>query len=227
MLKSYEELRKIDVRPYCDPRDGFLYLNWAKCIELLHDNGAEKVYFEPIPDEKTGSSLRMTDAEFKDSKDNTNRCYETRIKVVIDDLEFEMQTPVMNGSNPVKDNSMSQQRVWTSMCRAFVKGVAIRTGLGFSLWLDEEEKATNTKGKFENEIPVNDVPVTAPMITCLEHYAEVYHLNLNKWLESNGTDWEHLTDMQAGLMLRALNEKYGALGIPEEQEIEKVTGKKK
>lgn len=227
MLKSYEELRKVDVRPYCDPRDGFLYLNWAKCIELLHDNGAEKVYFEPIPDEKTGSSLRMTDAEFKDSKGNTNRCYETRIKVVIDDLEFEMQTPVMNGSNPVKDNSMSQQRVWTSMCRAFVKGVAIRTGLGFSLWLDEEEKATNTKGKFENEIPVNDVPVTAPMIKCLEHYAEEYHLNLNKWLESNGTDWEHLTDMQAGLMLRALNEKYGALGIPEEQEVEKVKGKKK
>ena len=30
---------------------------------------------------------------------------------------------------------MSQQRVWASQCRAFVKGVAVRTGLGFSLWL--------------------------------------------------------------------------------------------
>lgn len=211
MLKSYEELRKVDVRPYCDPRDGFLYLNWAKCIELLHDNGAEKVYFEPIPDEKTGSSLRMSDVEFKDSKGNVNRVYETRIKVVIDDLVFIMQTPVMNGSNPVKDNSMNQNRVWTSMCRAFVKGVAIHTGLGFSLWLDEEEKATNTKGKFENDVPVDDVPATQAQIKCLEHYAEVYHLNLAKWVESNGTTWEKLTDMQAGAMLRALNEKYGQL----------------
>ena len=217
MLKSYEELRKIDVKPFCDPRDGFLYLNWAKCIELLHDNGAEKVFFEPIPDEKTGSSLRMSDVEFKDSKGNVNRVYETRIRVTIDDLVFEMQTPVMNGSNPVKDNSMNQNRVWTSMCRAFVKGVAIHTGLGFNLWLGEEEKATNTKGQFETEIPVNDVPATEPQIKCLEHYAQEYHINLTKWLEINGTSWEKLTDMQAGKMLRALNEKYGALGIQEEE----------
>lgn len=34
-LKSYEELIKVDVRQYCEERDGFTYLNWAKCIELL------------------------------------------------------------------------------------------------------------------------------------------------------------------------------------------------
>lgn len=50
-----------------------------------------------------------------------------------------MQSPVMNGANPVKDNSMSQQRVWNSMTRSFVKAVAMYTGLGFSLWLKEEE----------------------------------------------------------------------------------------
>ena len=33
MLKSYKELRQIDVRPYCEERDGLLYLNWAKCID--------------------------------------------------------------------------------------------------------------------------------------------------------------------------------------------------
>lgn len=219
MLKSYEELRKIDVTPYCEPRDGFLYLNWAKCIELLHDNGAEKVYFEPIPDEKTGSSLRMSEVEFKDSKGNANRVYETRIKVVIDDLVFIMQTPVMNGTNPVKDNSMNQNRVWTSMCRAFVKGVAIHTGLGFSLWLKEEEEP---RDDFNGNIPVNDVPADKTQIKCLEHYAEVYHLNMNKWLEANGTNWDKLTEMQAGKMLRALNEKYGALAPQEE-----AKGKKK
>ena len=137
-LKSYEELVKVDVRQYCEERDGFTYLNWAKCIELLRQNGATEVYWEPIPDPQTGSSLRKTDIEFKDKNNNTNRCYETRIKVVIDDKEYEMQTPVMNGANPVKDNSMSQQRVWNSMCRAFVKCVAIHTGLGFNLWLKEE-----------------------------------------------------------------------------------------
>ena len=44
----------------------------------------------------------MVDKDFADSKGNTNRCYETRIRVVIDNKEYEMQSPVMNGSNPVK-----------------------------------------------------------------------------------------------------------------------------
>ena len=150
MLKSYEEMRQVDVKPYCEERDGMLYLNWAKCTDLLHQNGAEIVRWFPIPDEKTGSSLRMVDTVFIDKQNNTNRCYETRIKVIIDDNEYEMQTPVMNGSNPVKDNSMSQQRVWNSMCRAFVKCVAINTGLGFDLWLKEEMQP------FKNVIPEND-----------------------------------------------------------------------
>ena len=37
-LKSYEEMRQIDVKPYCEERDGLTYLNWAKCIDLLHEN---------------------------------------------------------------------------------------------------------------------------------------------------------------------------------------------
>lgn len=143
-LKSYSELRQVDVTPYCDDRDGVKYLNWAKCVDLLHENGAEKVYFIPLTN-SNGSSLFMSDVEFKDSKNNTNRCYETRIEIHIDDLVFQMQSPVMNGANPVKDNSMSQQRLWNSMTRSFVKGVAIHTGLGFDLWL-KEEKETTKKG---------------------------------------------------------------------------------
>lgn len=209
MLKSYEELRKVDVSKYVEKRDGFSYLNWAKCIELLRDNGAEVVYFEPIPDEKTGSSLRMTETEFKDKNGGTNRCYETRIKVVIDDKTYFMQTPVMNGSNPVKDNSMNQNRVWTSMCRAFVKCVAINTGLGFSLWLKEE---TYTK-PFESEIPVENRPADEAQIKCIKHYGETYHIDLDKWLKMNGVTWDKLTELDAGKILRTLNEKYGALEI--------------
>lgn len=132
-LPSFSEMRKVDLSKYLKKRDKADYLNWAVVKQLLHDNGAEKVYFTPIPVEN-GSSLIMTDKVFTDSNSNTNQVYETRIKVVIDELEFEMQGPVMNGANPVKDNSMTQQRLWNSQTRLFVKGVAIHTGLGFDLW---------------------------------------------------------------------------------------------
>ena len=84
MLKSYEEMRKIDVTPYCEERDGLAYLNWAKCIDLLHENGAEKVYFEPVVNEFTGSSLFMTEQAFTDKNGMVNRVYETAVKIVID-----------------------------------------------------------------------------------------------------------------------------------------------
>lgn len=142
MLKSYSELSKIDVRPYCEMRQAkddrgrtieVPYLNWAKCIELLYANGAENVWFEPVAG-ANGSSLIMSDQVFTDKNGVVNRCYEVRVRIRIDGDVFEYQAPLMNGSNPVKDNSMTQQRLWNAQTRAFVKGVAIRTGLGFSLW---------------------------------------------------------------------------------------------
>lgn len=155
MLKSYEELRNVDVSPYTEKRDGADYLNWAKVVDLLHENGASIVYFEPIVNEKTGSSLFMTEQVFTDSKNNTNRVYETAVKIVIDDLEFIQRGPVTNGSNPVKDNSMTQQRLWNCQTRLFVKGVAIRTGLGFDLWLKEEKK--NEADSWEDDVNKHDI----------------------------------------------------------------------
>ena len=141
MLKPYDEMRKIKVDKYCKERDGIKYLNWAKCIDLLHQNGAEKVYFEPLTD-ANGSSLFCSEHAFTDKGGTINRCYEIAIKVVVDENEWIFRGPVMNGPNPVKDNSMSQQRVWNAQTRAFVKCIAIHTGLGFDLWLDEECKET-------------------------------------------------------------------------------------
>lgn len=159
MLKNFNELRDIDVLPFCDVREAkddngkkikVPYLNWAKCIDLLHKNGAEKVYFEPLTN-KDGSSLFMSDVSFaKDESSAPNRCYEVAVKIVIDDDEFIMRSPVMNGANPVRDNSMSQQRVWNSQTRAFVKGVAIHTGLGFDLWCKSEEDEENNAPKEED-----------------------------------------------------------------------------
>lgn len=154
-LKKYDELRKIDVSQWTDKRDGAEYLNWAKLVDLLHENGAEIVYFEPVVNPTTGSSLFMSDKEYVDSKGNTNRVYETAVKIVIDDLEFIQRGPVTNGSNPVKDNSMSQQRLWNCQTRLFVKGVAIRTGLGFDLWLKEEHKIE--KDSWEDDITKHDI----------------------------------------------------------------------
>lgn len=156
-IKSYAEMRKIDVIPHCDYREAkddkgkkiqVPYLNWAKCKDLLHEYGAETVYFEPCVN-ANGSSLFMSDQVFIDKNDITNRCYEVRVKIVIDDLEFEAQYPLMNGSNPVKDNSMTQQRLWNAQTRAFVKGVAMRTGLGFGLWVTGDEA--------EDKSPVEDL----------------------------------------------------------------------
>lgn len=144
MLKSYNEMRKVDVSAFTEDRDGMKYLNWAKCVDLLHQHGAEKVYFQPIVNEK-GSSLFMTEKEFIDKNKVVNQCYEVGVHIVIDDLEFDMRGPLMNASNPVKDNSMSQQRIWNCQTRLFVKGVAIHTGLGFDLWLKEEMQSNDSK----------------------------------------------------------------------------------
>lgn len=154
MLKSYDELRKIDVSQWVEKRDGADYLNWAKVIDLLHENGAEKVYFDPVPNEN-GSSLYMCDREYTDNKGNTNKVYETAVKIVVDDDEWIQRGPVMNGSNPVKDNSMSQQRLWNCQTRLFVKGIAIRKGLGFDLWLKEELK--DSKNNWEDDLSRHDI----------------------------------------------------------------------
>ena len=203
-LKSYDEMRKVDVKPYCEKRDGLDYLNWAMCIDLLHKNGANEVYWEPIPNEKTGNSLRMSDVVFTDKNNNTNRCYETRIRVVIDDKEYEMQTPVMNGANPVKDNSMSQKRVWNSMCRAFVKCVAIHTGLGFDLWLKEEYN------NMENNIPeTGEKLASEAKIKTIKNICISHGIDGDAWVAGNGKTWETLTEIESAQMLKALKARYG------------------
>lgn len=136
MLKSFNELRNLDISKYIKKRDKADYLPWAVCIDLLHQNGAEKVYFEPLTNDK-GSSLFMSEKTFTDKNGNTNNCYEVAVKITIDDDIFISREPLMNGSNPVKDNSLTQQRLGNAQKRAFVKGVAIHTGLGFGLWSND------------------------------------------------------------------------------------------
>lgn len=136
--KSFNEMMQVDVSPYVKQRDGADYLNWAMCKKLLHDNGAEEVMFYPVLG-ADGSSLRMSGKEFVDKNGTANNVYEVLVHIKVDNIEWDIAYPVMNGANPVKDNSMSQQRVHNAVKRAFVKGVAERIGLGFGLWLDEDD----------------------------------------------------------------------------------------
>lgn len=156
-LKSYSELRKIDVLPYCDTREArdekgnkiqVPFLNWAKCKDLLHENGAEKVYFEPLINDN-GSTLFMTNETFVNEKGGKNRCFEVRVKVVIDDLEFIQNYPLLNGVYVVREDNINQLRVSNAQARAFVKGVAIHTGLGFGLWVNESEPQEDNNDDLE------------------------------------------------------------------------------
>jgi hypothetical protein len=202
-LKTWEEMRKIDVVPFCKKRDGMLYLNWAKCIDLLRQNGAEEVYFVPIQNARTGTSLFESETAFSDKNGITNRCYETRIEIHIDGKVYYMQSPVMNGSNPVKDNSMSQQRVWNSMTRSFVKGVAIYTGLGFDLWLNEEDIVD------PNMPSTLEKPASSPKIKTIQSLCAKHCIDGDAWVTSNNRTWETLTEKEATQMLLALKDRYG------------------
>ena len=138
MLKSWNEMRQLDISKYVKQRDKADYLPWASCLKLLYENGAEKVEILPLTTEN-GSSLFMSDQVFTDKSGNTNRCYEVRVNVVIDGRYYNISYPVMNGINAVRDNLMNQNAVHKAQMRAFVKCVAINTGLGFDLWLDDSD----------------------------------------------------------------------------------------
>ena len=137
-IKSWNEMRQLDISKYVKKRDGADYLPWAECLKLLYENGAEKVVIIPQTTE-SGSSLFMSEQSFTDKHGNTNRCYEVRVAVEIDRTPYFISYPVMNGINPVRDNLMNQNAVHKAQMRAFVKCVAINTGLGFDLWRDDSD----------------------------------------------------------------------------------------
>ena len=138
MLKSWNEMRQLDISKYVKQRDKADYLPWAECLKLLYENGAEKVKIIPQTTDN-GSSLFMSDQVFTDKNGATNRCYEVLVAVEIDENRYLISYPVMNGINPVRDNLMNQNAVHKAQMRAFVKCVAINTGLGFDLWRDDSD----------------------------------------------------------------------------------------
>lgn len=144
MLKSFNELVKLDVRPFCDVRDAkdengktikVPYLSWAKCVKLLHENGAENVWYTPVECPGTKTYL-WPQAKVVTSKGRETDCWFVRVLIHIDDAEYTYDTPLLNGSLVVYSDTLNQLRINNALARAFVKGVAVRTGLGFDLWAE-------------------------------------------------------------------------------------------
>ena len=134
-------MSQVDCSKYVKQRDGMDYLPWAACKQLLHENGAEVVTFDPVPG-SDGTSLHSGSLSFDNGNDKTSRTtriYEVVVHIKVDDLEWNETYPVVNGKNPVSDSSMNQLRVHNAVKRAFVKGVAERIGLGYNLWLKDED----------------------------------------------------------------------------------------
>lgn len=146
MLKSYAELSVVDVLPYCDYREAkddkgkkikVPYLNWATCKNLLHENGAESVYYVPLKTASGSYLFCSADVENKDGR--KTGCWFVSVEIHVDDRIFTMDMPLMNGSLVVYEDTLNQLRIANAHARAFVKGVAIHTGLGFSLWCTDKD----------------------------------------------------------------------------------------
>ena len=146
MLKPYHEMVQVDVLPRCDYREAkddngkkikVPYLNWATCKSMLHENGAETVYFTPL--KTLEGSYLFTSANVANKDGRKTGCWFVSVEVHIDDLVFTMDMPLMNGSLVVYEDTLNQLRISNAHARAFVKGVAIHTGLGFNLWTTEKD----------------------------------------------------------------------------------------
>lgn len=162
MLKSYKELREIDVMPFCEYKDAkddkgkavkIPYLNWAKCKDILHENGAESVYFTPIANPEGSFVFRHSEVQNKDGR--KGGCYFVKVEIHIDDKVYTMDTPLMNGSLVVYEDTLNQLRIANAHARAFVKGVAIHTGLGFSLWSDTDEDVAAKN--IQDDLGIHDI----------------------------------------------------------------------
>lgn len=158
MIKSFAELLEVSVEGMTEERGGIKYLPWATCLKLLYQNGAEHVTFNAEVNQKSGTPLFYEDVVFEGKRDN-NRNYWVMVVVTIDDKTYRMSYPVINGTYAVGDKEISQMAVNKAIQRAFVKCVAINTGLGFGLWLkgeDEESKAPTDDINSHNVMKVGD-----------------------------------------------------------------------
>lgn len=147
MIKNFIELSKIDVPITKKPTFAFNKatqkyekngdvdtLSWVDCLTCLYENGAEKVVFENVTNDK--GELVFIDE---------NNAMSIKVFVEIDGVRREIFYPLMDGTKDVELEKLTQSDIYNAKQRAFVKCVAVNWGLGISLWKKEENPDTVQK----------------------------------------------------------------------------------
>lgn len=158
-MKSFLEMMEVDLKGRTSTRKGkdeagkvvdLEYLSWSECKLILHEQGCKVVDFEPIAN--ADGSYVFTHKQVTDKNGAANGCYFVKVKITIDELVFEYSYPLMNGNIVVRDETLNQLRISNAHARAFVKGVAVKTGLGYRLWLKEDETT-----RMAEDIGIHDI----------------------------------------------------------------------
>jgi len=163
MIKAFKDLMNLDISSSTEQKPNFVwdkkenkmkqqgsftYLNWAKAIMLLYENGADDVNYKPLKNE-SGHSLFMNPSLLADG---LSGCPEVRVWVKVDDKEGEFSYPIARGASVVAKDKMTQLDIHVCQQRALVKGIAILTGLGLKLWSKED---FDKEPEMEEEIPAD------------------------------------------------------------------------
>ena len=126
MLK-FDELRKVDLAGKTKKLDGYDYLPWLSCLELLYANSAEDVQYDctdviqiKVPNQNSPASNQVL----------------VKVYVEIDGKRRSITHPVALGEFSTNDPTVRQ--IEAGIQRAFVKCVAINWGLGLDLWVKSD-----------------------------------------------------------------------------------------
>lgn len=101
------------------------------------------------------------------------------------------------GIGPEKDTVVTEDQ-------AFVKCVAIHTGLGFDLWLKEEYNKMYAQIPETGENRASEAKIKTLKNLCVSH-----GINLERWLRENNRTEQTLTETEAATMLSTIKRTYG------------------
>lgn len=145
MLKSFSELYETDLAGFIEKKPTFRYdktkgkfvetdkkldyISWVNAVLLLHRYGAESVKYGNYYS-VDGHSLFLSGGGLP----------EVHIWVEVDGDRREITYPLIDGSNDIKMDKITQSDIHNASQRAMVKCVAINWGLGLKLWQKEEHE---------------------------------------------------------------------------------------
>ncbi len=160
-LKPFNELFNVDIssetvsRPVKRGSDVALdYLEWANCIKLLYEHGAEKVSY----------GMQKNSKGYPCFYNHNGESPFVTVWVDIDGEVYEEDYPIINGMYPIANPT--QLDINKAKQRGFVKAIAINTGLGLSLWI-KEEQVINSDPSLQQETTSNETQTLNDQITRL------------------------------------------------------------